>query len=504
MSDHRSVWLATAEQPSFSALEQDLDVDVAVIGAGITGLTAALVLQRDGVSVAVIEADRVGAGTTGGTTGKVTAQHSLSCAALIDKHGEDKARQYAEANQQAIDTIERLAGLASADCQFERAPSFVYSEAAAERKRLESEHAAALRLGLPATLTTDVGLPFPVELALRFDDQAHFHPGRYTVALARTLVANGAQIFEHSRATDVDERLDHAIVRTPGGDIRAGHVVLATLLPFVDIGGFFAKASPSRAYGIAARLRSDAPAGMHINMGSPRRSTRPWIDGDRRGLIVVGENHPTGHGEASSGKWGELEAWAREHFDVESSEYRWSAQDYTTVDEIPYVGRSPRMSRTFVATGFKKWGLTNGTAAAQILTDLIVGRANPWAATFDATRVGDADTVKKLVEENGHVGKRFLKDRVARLRAETVDDLRPGDGGMVEIDGDVVGAYRDATGAVDAVSITCTHMGCTLRWNGAETSWDCPCHGSRFATDGDVLNGPAVEPLDRVDVDADT
>lgn len=320
MSEHRSVWLATSEQPSFPALDQDLDVDIAVVGAGITGLTAALLLQRDGASVALIEADRVGAGTTGGTTGKLTAQYSLTYAGLIDKHGDDKARQYAEANQQAIDTIERLAAEASADCQLERAPAYVYTQAAAEREKLESERAAAVRLGLPATLTTDIDLPFPVELALRFGDQAHFHPGRYTAALTRTLAANGAQIFEHTRATDVDERLDHALVRTPGGDIRAGRVVLATLLPFVDLGGFFAKASPSRAYGVAARLRSDAPAGMHINMGWPARSTRPWIDGDRRGLIVVGENHPTGHGVVGPGKWGALERWAREHFDVESFE----------------------------------------------------------------------------------------------------------------------------------------------------------------------------------------
>jgi len=504
MSTHRSVWLATAEQPSFPALEQNVDVDVAVVGGGITGLTTALLLQRDGARVALIEADRVGSGTTGATTGKVTAQHTLTYAALIDKHGEAKAAQYAQANQQAIDTVERLAVETAADCQFERAASFVYTQRPDDRDQLEAEHAAALRLGLPAVLTTDIDLPFPIELALRFDHQAHFHPARYIAALARTFAGNGAQIFEHTRATDVDERLDHAIVRTPGGDVRAGHVVLATLLPFVDLGGFFAKASPSRAYGVAARLRSDPPAGMHINVGSPTRSTRPWVDGDRRGLIVVGENHPTGHGEVGPGKWGELERWAREHFEVESFEYRWSAQDYTTVDDVPYVGRSPRMTRTFVATGFKKWGLTNGTAAAQILADLIAGRDNPWIEAFDATRIGDADTVKKLVEQNLHVGKRFVKDRVARLGAGSVAHLEPGDGGMVDIDGDTVGAYRDATGAVHAVSITCTHMGCTLHWNGAETSWDCPCHGSRFATDGGVLNGPAVEPLEHIHVDADT
>ncbi|MDP9389290.1 MAG: FAD-dependent oxidoreductase [Actinomycetota bacterium] len=501
MSQHRSVWLATADQSSHPPLDGDLDVDVVVVGGGITGLTTALLLQDDGARVAVLEADSTGAGTTGYTTGKVTSQHTLTYHQLIEKHGERKAGLYAEANQQAVETVASLAEETSADCQLERTAAYVFTQTAEHRSSLESEHEAAVRLGLPATLTAEIDLPFPVELALRFDDQAHFHPGRYTAALVRTLVGRGGQVFEHTRATDVDERTDHAIVRTGAGDVRADHVVLATLLPFVDLGGFFAKARPSRAYGIAARLRSEAPAGMHINVGSPTRSTRPWIDGDRRGLIVVGENHPTGHGEATPGHWGELERWARDHFDVESFEYRWSAQDYITADQVPYIGRSPRMTRTFVATGFNKWGLTNGTAAARILADLVAGRDNRWLEAFDATRIGDAETVKKLVEENVHVGKRFVMDRIARLRAESVAHLEPGDGRMVEIDGDAVGTYRGADGTVQAVSITCTHMGCTLQWNGAETSWDCPCHGSRFAVDGRVLNGPAVRPLEQIDVD---
>jgi glycine/D-amino acid oxidase-like deaminating enzyme/Rieske Fe-S protein len=503
MSAHESVWLATSERPAFPALHVDVDVDVAVVGGGITGLTTALMLQRAGARVALVEGNRIGAGTTGNTTGKITSQHSLAYADLVERHGEDRARQYAEANQWAVTKVAELAGELAPDCRFEQASAYVYDTTGDHRGAIQAEYEAAVRLGLPATLTADVDLPLPVALALRFDEQAHLHPGRYVAGLARGLAAAGATVVEHTRALAVDERDDRAIVRTATGTVSADHVVVATLLPFVDIGGFFAKARPVRSYGIAARLAGDAPAGMHIDTGSPSRSTRPWLDGDRRGLIVVGEGHATGHDDAGPGRWGALERWTRDHFDVESFEYRWSAQDYTTVDELPYVGRSPRTRRTYVATGFRKWGLTNGTAAAAILTELVQGREHRWHEAFDATRIGDAGTVKQLVEENVHVGKRFVRDWAGRLTARSVAHLAPGDGGIVEIDGHVVAAHRRADGSVAAVSATCTHLGCTVQWNGAESSWDCPCHGSRFAADGSVLDAPAVEPLAPVDVDTD-
>ncbi|MBN2622624.1 MAG: FAD-dependent oxidoreductase [Acidimicrobiales bacterium] len=504
MSQHRSVWLATSDAPAYPALAGDVTADVAVVGAGITGLTAALLIQRGGRRVVVVEAGRVGGGTTGHTTGKVTSQHSLIYRDLIERHGEARARLYAEANEQAIDVIARLAEETEADCRFERAPAYVYAETADQRGAVEAEHAAALRLGLPATLTTEFDLPVDIAVALRFDDQAHIHASRYTAALARAIVAGGGEVFEHSRAMGIEERRDEAVVHTEGGDIRAPQVVVATLLPFVDRGGFFARAQPGRSYGVAARLRGDAPAGMHISAGSPTRSTRPWVDGDRPGVIVVGESHPTGEGDQTPARWGELERWTREHLDVESFEYRWSSQDYVTVDGIPYVGRSPRMARTLVATGFRKWGLTNGTAAARMLADLVDGRDNPWLEAFDATRIGGAAAVKKLVEANVHVATRFVGDRIARLRPASVAHLEPGDGGVVDLDGHTVGAYRDPGGELHAVSVTCTHLGCTLRWNGAETSWDCPCHGSRFSYEGAVLDGPAVRPLERIDVDRGT
>ena len=499
MSQHESVWRATASLPAFPPLDGDMEVDVVVVGGGITGLSTALLLQRDGARVALVEARRIGAGTTGGTTGKLTSQHSLTYASLIARHGEERARAYADANQQAIGTVAGLVVELGIDCQLTRAPAFVYTLDPADRADLEAEHEAALRLGLPSSLTEDVDLPLPVELALRFEDQAHLHPGAYLAGLAASFVEGGGTLAEGTRAMGIEEADGSVAVHTEHGTVTAEHAVVATLLPIADRGGFFAKARPTRGYGIAVRLASGGIDGMHIDVGSTR-STRPWDDGGRPGVIVVGETHETGQEEHTPARWGELERWARQHFDVASIEYRWSAQDFTSVDDLPYVGRSPRSERTLVATGMRKWGLTNGTAAAQILADLVAGRDNPWHEAFDATRIGGASAVKDLVQDNLQVGKELVGGYVERLSAVAVDHLGPGEGGLAKVDGHTVGAYRDASGQVHAVSATCTHMGCTLQWNRAETSWDCPCHGSRFDCDGTVLEGPAVRALDRVEL----
>lgn len=500
MSEKSSVWLSTVDRPRWPALDADIEVDVAVVGGGITGLTTAWLLQREGARVAVVEANRIASGTSGGTTGKVTSQHGLKYAKLIERHGEGVARKYAAANQHAIDLIEKLAVETGADCRFERAPSFVYTREPARRGAIQAENTASVRLGLPATLTTAIDLPFSIELALRFDDQAHFHPGKYLMALARSIVDNGGALYEDTRVTSVEGRRSGVTLSTAAGTVSAGHAVIATLLPIVDAGGFFAKTSPSLAYGVAAHVRGEPLSGVHINAGTPTRSTRPWVDGDKTGIIFVGENHHTGSGDASPGRWGELERWAGEHFDIESFVYRWSSQDYSTVDDLPYVGRSPLTQRTLVATGFGKWGMTNGTAAAQILTDVVSGRENPWMEAFDAGRIGDLGTMAELVGQNLGVARRFVFDRLARLLAKPIEDLMPGEGRIAKVDGETVGAYRDPHGELHCVSITCTHLGCTLAWNEAETTWDCPCHGSRFGLDGAVLDGPATRPLRIVDV----
>ncbi|MFN2487637.1 MAG: FAD-dependent oxidoreductase [Acidimicrobiia bacterium] len=501
MSERTSVWLLD-DRPRYEPLTDQVAADVVVVGAGITGLTAALFLQRESLRVALVEANQVGSGTTGGTTGKITSQHSLIYGQLVREHGTEVAQTYARANQEAIDMVERLVADTSADCGFTRASAFVYAIDDDGLASLAQEHEAAARLGLPSRLTVPTDVPFDVAGALEFTNQAYFHPVRYCDALAREFIRRGGSLFEGTRIRSFKEDREGVEVASETGAVAAPAAILATLLPFVDRGGFFARARPSRSYGVAARLTSAPPAGMYISSGSPVRSFRPWAEGGETGIIIVGEGHETGDEAATPARWGELERWAGENFDVESFEYRWSAQDYLTVDGLPYVGRSPLTRHTYVATGFRKWGLSNGTAAARILSDLILGNENPHAAVFGAGRLGGPAAIGKLVRDNLKVGWYLVGDFVGRLSAPPLAQLAPGEGGLVDVDGKTVAAYRHFSGEVDMVSATCTHLGCTVHWNDAEDTWDCPCHGSRFAIDGSVLNGPATSPLRGIEIDS--
>jgi glycine/D-amino acid oxidase-like deaminating enzyme/nitrite reductase/ring-hydroxylating ferredoxin subunit len=485
----------TALAPSYPALSDRIEVDVAVVGAGIAGLTTALLLKRAGATVAVVEADQVASGTTGYTTAKVTALHALTYAEMVAKHGQDKARQYAQANQAGVERIAAVVEELDIDCQFERRPAFTYTTEAQRRADVAAEVEAATTLGLPVTYVETTDLPFPIEAAVRLDDQAQFHPRRYCLGLAGAIAGDGSHVFEHTRALDIDETGDDPVVRTDAGDIVAGDVVVATLLPFVDLGGFFAKTHPVMSYALAARIDGDLPEGMYLGADSPTRSVRQVpLDGEV-GLILGGESHKVGQGGDTEQYYASLESWTRSHFAVRSIDWRWSAHDYVPVDSVPYVGRSPRSTRVHVATGFKKWGMTNATAAAMILSDVILGRESPWSEVFDATRVDASGSVKEFVKENVDVGKRFVKDHVARLSAPPADSLSPGQGGVVDLEGDEVAAFRHPDGTLQAVSPICTHLGCVVAWNPAETTWDCPCHGSRFACDGKVIYGPATADL---------
>lgn len=502
MTDARtSAWIGTPPPLQYRPLQEDVEVDIAVVGAGITGLTAALLLQRAGHRIAVVDMHRIATGTTGGTTGKVTSQHSLTYAQLVDEHGEDTARLYGEANEAGVAMVATLADSVGADCDLERAPAYVYTTQPDLVEKVGREARVAAELGLPAALADPGEVPVDgVRAAARFDDQIQFDAYRYCAALAEAIVAGGGAIHEDTRARAVHERSDHAIVRTDGGRIRAKHVVEATLLPFVDIGGFFAKARASRAYGLAARIAGSAPAGMFITAEQPTRSMRPWRHDGGTGVVVVGEDHETGTESSTAEHDRELESWARETFDIKSIEHRWSAQDYTSVDHIPYVGRSPLRRRTWVATAYRKWGLSNATAAAMLLVDLIDGREHPWQSLFDPGRIGGSRAVARLARDNLKVGGYLVGDWVGRLRARPLDSLSAGEGGVVRQGNRVFGAYRDRDGVDHGVSLTCTHLGCTVRWNEAETSWDCPCHGSRYSYDGTVLQGPAVRDLRRIDL----
>ena len=495
-----SVWIETGPaQPRFGELDSDVRADVAVVGGGIVGITTALLLSEAGAQVALLEADRLVHGVTGHTTAKVTSQHGLIYDRLRSRFGADAARTYGEANEAALEWVARRAD--QIDCDFRRRAAYAYATSPSDREKLESEAAAAREAGLPASLTETAPLPFETAGAVRFDDQAEFHVRKYLAGLIEPLTAAGCRIFERSRAVEVDSG-DPCTVKTPGGRVTAGTVVIASHYPFLDRSLAFARVHPERSYAILCRIADAPPEGMLISAGSPTRSVRSVpLDGEEL-LLVGGEGHRTGTGGDTEERYRRLEAFAREHWDVRSVEYRWSAQDNTTVDGLPYVGRlAPWERRVLMATGFAKWGMTGGTAAAMLLSDLALGRDHPWAKLFDPNRLTLRASAVRLVKENAEAGVRFVGDRLSKPGRRSIDDLRPGEGDIVRHDGEKVAAYRDEDGAVVAVSPVCSHLGCQVNFNTAERSWDCPCHGSRFAPDGSVLQGPAVHRLERKPLD---
>jgi glycine/D-amino acid oxidase-like deaminating enzyme/nitrite reductase/ring-hydroxylating ferredoxin subunit len=492
-----SVWMDTAPHTTYAPLDASLTVDVCVVGGGILGLLTADQLKRAGRSVALLEADRVATGVTGYTTAKVTVLHGLIYDHVRSRFGEEGARHYAEANAAGLALIADRIAQDGIECEFRRRPALTYTGDERELDSLRKEVEAARAAGLDAELVNDVDLPWKVAGAVRIGDQAEFHPRRFLLAIADAVSDGGSHVFERTRVTGVDDG-DPCRVRTDGGaEVTAGAVVIATHYPTLDRGLFFARLSAERSYALGLRVRGRVPHGMFLSTESPAHSVRATpYDGDEL-LIVGGESHKTGTSDPVE-RYEALEAWARVRFDVRAVEYRWSAQDAMPADGIPYVGKlSPIARRVWTASGFKKWGITNGAAAALMLSDAILERENPWLDTFDANRFKPVAAAPTLLKEQLSVGAHFFGDRLAPPDARSLEQLAPGEGGIVKVDGDKVAAFRDDDGVVHAVSPICTHLYCQVSFNAAERSWDCPCHGSRFATDGTVIQGPAVNPLER-------
>lgn len=491
-----SFWIDTAPGEPFPTLDRDRGFDVAVLGAGITGVTTALLLKREGLKVALIEAGRVGHGASGYSTAKVTSQHSLTYSKLRSRFSDDGAIAYGEANQAGLALIVRLAEELKIDCDLRRKPAFTYTESEDERDTVRQEAEDAAASGLPASYTEDLDLPWPVAGAVRFEDQAEFHPVKYLLPLAREVDGNGSAVFEATRAVGVKNGKRPRVTTENGRTVTARHVVVATHAPFLDRAGFFARMHPERSYVLGVKVRDAVPQGMYISTHGHSMRAQPADGGEL--LLVGGESHKLGHSDEVE-RYRSLETYARERFDVVSIDWRWATHDHIPHDRVPYVGRlAPFSQNILVATGFRKWGYANGSAAALMLTDRISGRSNPWASTFDPTRLGSPQAAYSFVKENAGVGRRFALDR---LKRGSVSDIAPGEGAIVRDGLGQIAVHRDDEGRLHAVSARCTHLGCIVDFNGAERSWDCPCHGSRFGTDGSVLAGPAVAPLERRSVD---
>lgn len=503
--DHdRTYWRETADAPGLAPLVGLADADVTVVGGGILGLTTALLAAEAGLRVVLLEARALASGTTGGTTGKITAQNETRLAALRQQDGVASARRYAAANVRGIALFDRLVNDYGIACDAEAAPAHLVALTDDRVPDLEREAAASREAGL----TVEVGpapdeVPFAGRPCLTMPDQRQMHAVLYSQGLAAAVLAFGGAVHEQSRVVDVVAEHDKPRrwrVLTDQAEVRSDHVVLATRLPTHRDGKLlFGRTKPVSAVGIAARLDGPAPRGMYLFQEQRTwsiRSSRTARAGEH--LVAVGMSEPTADRAALDGRSDQLAAWVREHFAVTSVDHAWMAQDQMPSDGRPYVGSLPG-DGLWTATGFGKWGLAFGTAAAESLVARMRGEADPLGGAFETGRIEPPAGWKELLRANLRVGALFVGDR---LRAQGGDlDLEPGEGRLVRRGVTSAAVARTRDGALHAVSAACTHLGCLVRWNAEEQTWDCGCHGSRFAPDGEVLEAPATAPLRPVDLD---
>lgn len=460
------------------ALPGNITADAAVIGGGMAGVLTAYELRRRGVEAVVLEAKRIGDGQTKNTTAKITSQHGLIYDRLLRQLGEGKAREYAAANQRAINAFCRLAREEKIDCMLERAPAYLYTRR--DPEALRREWAAAKRLGIPAELTVETELPFPVSGALRFPDQAKFHPLKFLSALSKKV-----PVYEDTRVLRVYPNR----VETARGTVSAKHIVFASHYPFVNYPGFyFTRLHQERSY-VLALEGPPALKGMYYGVDPDGLSLRSAGEA----LLLGGGGHRTGKAPLED-PYAMLRRRARELWPDCRETAAWSAQDCAALDGVPYIGRfSPTRPNWYVASGFGKWGMTGSMAAALLLSEEIAaGRRGK--SVFSPRRFPNPGAFPTLGRELAESGKGLLKG-ILYFPGKEFDELAPGQGAVIRWCGKKRGAYRDETGKVYLVSVRCPHLGCQLEWNGAERSWDCPCHGSRFDFRGELIDGPAQRGL---------
>ena len=468
-----SIWSKSCQLPPRPRLERDIRTEIAVIGAGMVGLLCAHTLAQAGHQVVVLEAGRMASGQTRNTTAKITSQHGLIYQELEDSLGFEAAAAYGAANQAAIREYRRLTETLEIDCDFEPCSAYVYG---ADVNVLAREAEAAKRLGLPAELVREPKTPLPAAAVVRFSDQAQFHPLKFLRAIAQPLT-----VYEQTPEQDVK----NTVLRTPHGTVRAERVIFACHYPFPRLPGlYFTRLHQERSYVLA--LETDVRAdGMWIGADGEKLSLRRW----QNLLLLGGGGHRTGENR-SGGQYDMLRQKARELFPGVKEVAHWSAQDCVTPDGNPCIGQySAGRPRWYVATGFGKWGMSTSMVAAQLMKKLLGGERSAEADLFDPGRRG-AGVLAGLSKEGGHAVKGLGRSFFS-IPKSVADQLPPGHGGVVRLRGKKVGAYRAEDGTLYTVNIRCPHLGCQLEWNPEEKSWDCPCHGSRFDYQGNLISGPA-------------
>lgn len=498
------VWAAWEGKTLLPSLRESLHADVCVVGAGIAGLTTAYLLQKEGKKVVVLDAWGLAAGETGRTTAHLTAVPDDRFSELEKMFGAEKTRLMVNSHKSAIDRIERIVGEEGIICGFERVDGYLIASRPGQMELFGKEEEASLRAGFPdrERLT---GLPLqgvsPAP-ALRFPRQAMFNAAAYMQGLAGAFLRKGGRIFGETRVMSVEDGAEPWVVTETGGTVHAGAVVVATNTPVNDRLSIHTKQAAYRTYVAAFEVAKDSYPGFLLwDLQDPYHYVRLLRGKDNDWIVAGGEDHKTGQADDAGRRYEDIESWTRARFSgLGPVTHRWSGQVMEPADSLAFIGRNPGDRNVYIATGDSGQGMTHGTIAGMLVTDLITGRDNPWAGLYDPARKPLRAPVE-YARENLNAASRMVSDRILSPGDYTsVAALPPGEGAVIRRGASRIAAYRDEDGALSGLSAACTHVGCVVHWNGGEKSWDCPCHGSRFRTDGRVLNGPATSALEAVEV----
>jgi glycine/D-amino acid oxidase-like deaminating enzyme/nitrite reductase/ring-hydroxylating ferredoxin subunit len=498
----KSVWMKTVHIPSYPPLQGSTSCDVCVIGAGIAGLTTAYLLSREGKTVVVIDAQEIGGGETSRTTAHLTNALDDRYFELERLFGGEGSQLAAESHRAAIDKIEEIVRTENIQCDFERLDGFLFVPPGESKELLDRELSAAHRAGLsdiemvPRAPLRD----FDTGAALRFPRQAAFDPLKYLVVLAKALEKRGGRIFGRTKAGSIKGGKPGRIDTADGGHITARSIVVATNIPVNDRVTIHAEQSAYRSYVIGVRVpRDSVTRALYWDTAEPYHYVRLAHDQDADLLIVGGEDHKTGQADDADLRYAALERWTRERFpQADQVEYRWSGQIIEPFDSLAFIGHNPGDDPSvFIATGFSGNGMTHGTIAGMLLTDLILERENRWAKLYNPSRITTKAGLDLINESANFIAQ--YRQWITPGETDDAAKIRAGGAAILRRGIKKIAAYRDSDGQLHECSAICPHLGCIVAWNSSEKTWDCPCHGSRFTPYGKVINGPTTADLSRIE-----
>jgi glycine/D-amino acid oxidase-like deaminating enzyme/nitrite reductase/ring-hydroxylating ferredoxin subunit len=492
-------WRDAINIPKYKKLAEDINVDAAIVGGGITGITSAYLLAKEGLKVALLEAGSILNGTTGHTTAKITAQHDLIYDEYLHHFGEEKSRLYYEANMSGLTFIKNTVNDYNIDCDFSEEDAYLYSVTYKCAEKIEQEYKAYEKLGINGELVKNIPFEIPTTAALVMKNQAQFHPLKYLAFLTKEFIKLGGMIYEQTTAINIEEDKRSTILTRDGHKVNCNHTLICSHFPFYDgLGFYFSRMYAERSYVLGVKTEKEFPGGMYLSVDETVRSLRSTTINGEKLVLIGGESHKTGQGINPILHYNVLETFADDVLGIQEYLYRWSAQDLITLDKLPYIGRiSAKHPNILAATGYRKWGMTNGTAAALLMRDIVMETNNPYEELYSPSRFNSDPSIKNFIVQNADVAAHLIEGKLD-LTYKKIDELKNDEGAVVRVNGKRAGAYKDLEGCIHLVDTTCTHLGCEVEWNDGDRTWDCPCHGSRFSIDGNVVEGPALQSLKQI------